>query len=270
MTSRKVPCLLPPLVPFLSETVVVIPALDEAASIGRTIRRWRELGAGRVLVVDNGSTDDTAAEAMAHGAEVVREELRGYGAAAWRGLENWPAGFRWVVFSSADGSDRMTPAEARQWQAAVDGGADLVIGDRTSTAVSRRHLRPMQRLGNSVTSSALTLGWGRRFHDMGSLRLVRHRSLTEMRLTDRGFGWNVEMQVRAMELGCAIVELPVGYHPRSAGKSKISGNFLGTLRAGKGILSMLARMLWWRLNATRRIRDDAAMKARAGWASEAG
>ena len=269
MTSRKVPCLLPPVVPFLSETVIVIPALDESASIGPTIRRWRELGAGRVRVVDNGSTDDTAAQAASCGAEVLREGLRGYGAAAWRGLENWPGDFRWVIFSSADGSDRMTPAEARLWQAAVDDGADLVIGDRTATADSRRHLRPMQRLGNCVTSFALTVGWGRRFHDMGSLRLVGRRSLAAMRLTDRGFGWNVEMQVRAMELGCAIVELPVGYHPRSAGKSKISGNLVGTLRAGKGILSMLARMLWWRLNATRRIRDDAAMKAGAGWASEA-
>ena len=101
MTSRKVPCLLPPVVPFLSETVVVIPALDEAASIGETIRRWRELGAGRVRVVDNGCTDDTAAEAMAHGAEVVREGLRGYGAAAWRGLDNWPAATSSLVPTSS-------------------------------------------------------------------------------------------------------------------------------------------------------------------------
>ncbi len=256
--------------PFLGETLVVIPALDEAASVAATVRRWLALGASRVRVVDNGSADDTAIAARNAGAEVMIEPARGYGAAAWRGLQDWPADCRWVLFSSADGSDRLTADEATAWQAAVDGGADLVLGDRTVHPASRAQLKALQRLGNAVTCAALRLGWGRRFTDMASLRLVRHETMAAMRLQDRAFGWNVEMQVRALELGCQIVELPVGYHPRTAGGSKISGSWRGALRAGPGILAMLARLLWWRLGAGRRSRADAAAQMQNDRALRAG
>ena len=256
--------------PFLGETLVVIPALDEAASVAATVRRWLALGAARVRGVDNGSTDDTVVAARNAGAEVVAEPARGYGAAAWSGLQDWPADCRWVLFSSADGSDRLTADEMAAWQAAVDGGADLVLGDRASYPASRAQLKVLQRLGNGLTCAALRLGWGRRFADMASLRLVRREAMTAMRLTDRAFGWNVEMQVRALELGCQLVELPVGYHPRTAGESKISGSWRGALRAGPGILAMLARLLWWRLGVGRRSRADAAAQLHKEWAWRAG
>ncbi len=269
------PCLLPvpspcATAPFLGETLVVIPALDEAASVEATVRRWLALGAARVRVVDNGSTDDTAGAARKAGAEVMAEPVRGYGAAAWRGLQDWPEDCRWVLFSSADGSDRLTADEAAAWQAAVDAGADLVLGDRTSHPASRAQLKALQRLGNAVTCAALRLGWGRRFMDMASLRLVRRETMTAMRLADRAFGWNVEMQVRALELGCRIVELPVGYHPRTAGESKISGSWRGALRAGPGILAMIARLLLWRLGSGRRSRADAAARTQKEWTLRAG
>jgi glycosyltransferase involved in cell wall biosynthesis len=234
-----------PVAVWLRRAAVVIPALNEAGCVADTVRAWLRLGAARVRVVDNGSSDDTAALAAAAGAETLAEPQRGYGAAAWRGLQDWPADAEWVLFSSADGSDRLSPDEARAWQAAVDAGADLVIGDRTQLPESRAQLKAVQRLGNGITCLALRWGWGRRFRDMGSLRLARHRALMELGLKDRGFGWNVEMQVRAMEQGWNIVELPVRYHPRASGESKISGNLAGTLRAGWAILRMLA--LLWRL-----------------------
>jgi hypothetical protein len=198
--------------------------------------------------VDNGSSDGTATAAATAGAEVLREPRRGYGAAAWRGLQDWPADTEWVLFSSADGSDRLSRDEARAWQAAIDAGADLVIGGRTQLSESRAQLKAVQRLGNGLTCLALRWGWGRRFRDMGSLRLARHPALMELGLKDRGFGWNVEMQVRAIERGWNIVELPVRYHPRVSGESKISGNLAGTLRAGWAIVRMLA--LLWRLRRT--------------------
>jgi glycosyltransferase involved in cell wall biosynthesis len=234
---------------FLRQTLVVLPALNESACVAATIQLWRGLGAARVRVVDNGSTDDTAAVAQAAGAEVLREPRRGYGAAAWRGLGDWPADAMWVLFSSADGSDRLAMDELAAWQAAVDGGADLVVGDRVSHAAARAELKWTQRFGNGLTCAAIGLGWGRRFNDMGSLRLARREELVRLGLEDRGFGWNVEMQVRALEAGWKIVELPVQYQPRLAGESKISGSFAGTLRAGKGIV----RMLWllWRLRRQR-------------------
>ncbi|HEU0008363.1 MAG TPA: hypothetical protein VFT34_00955 [Verrucomicrobiae bacterium] len=106
----------------------------------------------------------------------------------------------------------------------------------------------VQRFGNRVTCEAIRFGWGRRFRDMGSLRLTRREGLVTLGLADRGFGWNVEMQVRAMEAGWKIVELPVTCLPRQSGESKISGSWAGTLRAGHGIVRMLA-LLWmlrWR------------------------
>jgi glycosyltransferase involved in cell wall biosynthesis len=227
---------------FLARTLVLIPALNEAASVAETIHAWQHLGAKCVRVIDNGSTDATAESASAAGAEVVSEPKRGYGAAACRGLQEWPSNYEWVLFSSADGSDQLTVVELAAWQQVVDSGADLLIGDRTALAESRRHLKVSQRLGNWVCVMAIAAGWGRRFHDMGSLRLVRRSALERMQLQNRGFGWNVEMQVRALELGLRIVEMPVGYYPRFAGESKISGSIVGTFRAGGGIVRMLIHL----------------------------
>jgi len=235
--------------PFLGQTMVLIPALNEASCIAGTLQQWIDIGVARVRVVDNGSTDDTAHVAGRWGAEVLKEPRRGYGAAAWCGLQHWPSDMEWVLFSSADGSDRLSAEEARRWQEAVQDGADLIVGDRMTHPDSRAHLRFAQRLGNGITCRALQAGWGRRFRDMGSLRLVRHRALMELNLADRGFGWNVEMQVRAVQRGWNIVEIPVHYHPRTAGHSKISGSVTGTLRAGSAILGMLHHL--WRLRRTR-------------------
>ncbi|MCI0539853.1 MAG: hypothetical protein L0Z50_31985, partial [Verrucomicrobiales bacterium] len=88
------------------------------------------------------------------------------------------------------------------------------------------------------------LGWRKRFNDLGSLRLIRRSALEKLQLRDRSFGWNVEMQVRAIEHGLRVVEIAVRYYPRQAGCSKISGSLLGTLRAGWEILKMIGK-LWW-------------------------
>lgn len=235
---------------FLPSTIVLIPALNEAPCIAATVQRWHALGAGRVRVVDNGSTDATSSLAHAAGAEVVSEPCRGYGAAAWCGLQNWPSDSDWVLFSSADGSDRLTPDDLPAWQGAVDAGADLVLGERTSLAAGCRHLKAVQRFGNWLTCGVIAAGWGRRFRDMASLRLVRHSALLAAQMQDRAFGWNVEMQVKAIKLGWRITELPVVYHPREAGQSKISGSLQGTMRAGFGILRTLTMV--WRLHRSRR------------------
>jgi glycosyltransferase involved in cell wall biosynthesis len=220
---------------FLRRTLVLIPALNEAASISETIRCWQAVGASRIRVVDNGSVDSTTQQAAAAGAEVVAEPRRGYGAAVWRGLQNSPEDCEWILFSSADGSDRLSRDEVAACQQAVGAGADLVIGDRTSS----RHLKVTQRLGNWLCVMVIAAGWRRRFRDMGSLRLVHRSALDRMQLEDRGFGWNLEMQVRALELGMHVVEVPVQYYPRSGGQSKISGSLAGTIRAGFGIVRML-------------------------------
>jgi glycosyltransferase involved in cell wall biosynthesis len=222
--------------------VVVIPALNEAQCIAGTVRYWRERGVALVRVVDNGSADSTAAWARAAGADVHVEPRRGYGAAAWTGTRDLPARIDWILFSAADGSDRLDPASAAAFQREIDAGAALVLGERMTRAGSRRWLSPMQRFGNVLTCGLIALAWGRRFRDMGSLRVVRREAFERLALRDRAFGWNVEMQVRALEEGLGIVEVPVDYFPRAAGDSKISGSFLGVLRAGWGILTMVTRL----------------------------
>ncbi len=227
---------------FLARTVVVIPALNEAPCVAATVARWRERGAGLVRVVDNGSTDDTTARAEAAGADVLREPRRGYGAAAWTGTRHLPPEIEWIMFSSADGSDRLDDAERNAFQNAIDAGADLVLGERVSHAASRARLTPTQRFGNALACHLIALGWGRRFRDMAALRAIRRGAFERLQLADRGFGWNVEMQVRAVEHGLRIAEVPVQFHPRTAGESKISGNLRGIIRAGWGILAMVGKL----------------------------
>jgi len=171
---------------FLAHTQVLIPALNEEESIGETLGRWLDPGANCVRVVDNGSVDATALRARAAGADVVHEPARGYGAAAWTGLQHWPAGVSCVLFSSGDSSDRIEPGDLCSWQAAVDDGADLVLGDRTQSSVSRSVLKLAQSVGNRICCQAISLGWGATFQDMASLRLVRHDALMSLGLKDRG------------------------------------------------------------------------------------
>ncbi|MBI4623364.1 MAG: hypothetical protein HY736_09125 [Verrucomicrobia bacterium] len=128
------------------------------------------------------------------------------------------------------------------FQAAIDRGATFVLGERGTRPESRRWLTPAQRFGNALCCALIALGWGHRFRDMASLRTIRRDAFERLALRDRAFGWNVEMQVRALELGLRIAEVPVDFHARIAGESKISGNLAGVFRAGWGILTMVARL----------------------------
>ena len=230
--------------PFSRRTLVLIPALNEEASIGPVIRHWLALGFARVRVVENGSADRTGEVARTAGAEVVFEPRRGYGQACWTGLREWPEDLDWILFSSADGSDWLEADELRQWQQAITDGARIILGDRTALETSRQELKPVQRFGNSLSSGLIRLGWGVRHRDMSSLRLVRRSAFDAMDLADRGFGWNVEMHVRAAELDLRVAEVPVLYRPRTGGVSKISGTLKGSFQAGTIILGTLGK-LWW-------------------------
>lgn len=234
-----------PLQDFLARTMVLIPALNEAEVIQETVYYWKNLGVAAVRVVNNGSSDRTAEVARGAGAEVFTERTRGYGAACWTGLQDVPRGIEWVLFSSADGSDQLNSNNLQDWQGAIDHRIQFILGDRFSLPEARRHLKWIQRFGNHWCCWLMFLGWGHRFNDMGSLRLIGLATLRDMALRDRGFGWNIEMQVRAIEQRLRTVELPVPYLPRRGGQSKISGSFLGTIRAGWGMMRIIAR-LWLR------------------------
>lgn len=216
-----------------------MPALNEAQAIGAVLRNL-PTALSYVVVVDNGSTDDTAAIAQAAGAIVVSEPVRGYGAACLRGIaEARRLMADIIVFLDADGADDPNDI-ALIVQPVLDNEADMVIGSRIRGSREPGSLTPPQVFGNWLATTLIALVWGVRFTDLGPLRSVRATSLERMNMQDRSYGWTVEMQIKAAKLGLRSVELPVAYR-RRVGVSKISGTVRGTIMAGTIILSTIAR-----------------------------
>lgn len=220
----------------LDRVLVLIPVRDEAETLPGVLQALRAQGLSRMRVVDNGSTDNSAQIAAAAGAEVISEPRLGYGQACWTGLQHLPADVEWVLFCDGDGSDDLSQLP-QFWPLRAD--YDLILGDRRATPSGRATLTPVQNFGNALATRLIGWGWGHAYGDLGPLRLVRRSLLEAMQMGDRGFGWTVEMQVRAVELDARIAEIPVNYYPRQGGHSKISGTLSGCLQAGIVILTTL-------------------------------
>lgn len=217
---------------------VVIPALNEEGSLPLVLVALPEALVTEVIVVDNGSTDATARVAAEHGARVVAEPVRGYGAACLAGIAAAEAPDI-VAFVDADYSDR--PEELADVLAPLlAGDADLVIGSRTLGRRERGALLPHARFGNALATALIRLFFGVRFTDLGPFRAIRAGALASLRMRDRDFGWTVEMQVKAARQGLRCVEVPVSYR-RRVGRSKISGTIRGTLGASRKILGTIFR-----------------------------
>jgi len=228
----------PGLEEFAKRTQIIIPAYNEEECVGDVVRRLRRLGFPNIRVVDNASTDATGRVARDAGAEVIFDPVRGYGQACWTGGLHIPEGIDWILYCNADASDDM---EAYPEFARLATGHDLILGARLS-ARDRRHLSPAQRFGNWLAPFLIRLLWGHQYSDLGPQRAIRLSAYNRLMLRDRGFGWTVEMQVRALEEGLQIVEIPVRNYPRPAGKSKISGNLRGSLLAGLIILQTISSL----------------------------
>lgn len=213
----------------------VIPALDEAESLGLVLDALPSPPVRRVIVADNGSTDATAQVARERGATVVFEPRRGYGAACLKALAALAADPPDVVlFLDADLSD--DPSEAPAVLAPIlEGRADLVVGSRVLGQREPGALSPHARFGNWLATLLLRALYGVRYTDLGPFRAIRYDALMGLGMKDRDFGWTVEMQVRAARRGLRHVEVPVRYR-RRVGRSKISGTVGGSIRAGVKIL----------------------------------
>jgi glycosyltransferase involved in cell wall biosynthesis len=203
---------------------VVLPCLDEAAALPGVLGA---LPPGyRAVVVDNGSTDGSPEIAAALGAHVVRERRRGYGAAVHTGIEAATSDI--VCVLDADGS--LDPAALPLLVARVrDGDADLAMGRRVP--VGRGAWPWHARAGNAVLAAMLRRK-GLSVRDIGPARAFRRTDMLALDVRDRGFGYPLELLLRAAEAQWRVVELDVTYRPRTAGtKSKVSGSVRGTARA---------------------------------------
>jgi len=222
---------------------LIIPALNEEPVLARTLAALPPRLFECVLVADNGSTDRTAEVAREAGATVISEPQRGYGAACLKALAALPPGIDVVVFMQADLSE--DPAEARRLiEPIVRGEADLVLGSRTLGMTEPGALLPHQIFGNWLATSLIRLLYGHHYTDIGGYRAIRTEALARLRMQNRGYGWTIEMQIRALQETLRVVELPVTYRRRAAGVNKISGNLRASLHAGRVILGTIVR-LWW-------------------------
>jgi len=228
----------------LDTVTVIIPALDEEESLPLVLNDLPEVG--QVIVVDNGSRDATAEVAARHGASVVPEPNRGYGAACLRGLaaicefrgEGRPAPDV-VTFIDADYSDH--PELLPQLVEPIfDGRSDFVLGSRLLGQRERGAMPPQSVYGNRLACLLMRILFRVRYTDLGPFRAISYTRLCELGMSDQNFGWTIEMQIKAARAGFRILEIPVPYR-RRVGTSKISGTISGTIKAGSKILYTIAK-----------------------------
>lgn len=212
---------------------VIIPVLDEAAALPGLLAAMPP--GYRPVVVDNGSTDGSGEIAAAAGARVIREPVRGFGAACWAGLQAAEPDDGVVCFMDGDGS--LDPAHLPSVAGPVlSGAADLVLGSRRPT--TWRAWPVHARLANVALARALRRRTGWALHDLGPMRAARRDPLLALGIEDRRFGWPLEMVIRAAADGWRIAEIPVPYSPR-AGRSKVTGTVRGTVRAIRDMAAVM-------------------------------
>src|SRR5579885_1874746 len=220
---------------------VVIPAFNEEASIGLLVADIPRNIVDEVIVVDNGSTDKTAAIAKSKGATVVREERRGYGRACATGVEKVSQDCDIVVFMDGDYADH--PEEMPNLINPISrGDYDLVIGSRIRGNRENGSMTSTQVFGSWLSSFLIKLAYGYKYTDLGPFRAIRYQSLQSLGMSEMTYGWSIEMQVKAIQRGLRVLEVPVNYRCR-IGQSKVSGTIQGSIRAGFRILWTIARLV---------------------------
>lgn len=223
----------------------LVPARDEEAILPLLFDALAEAaprGLERVLVVDNGSADGTAAVARGRGARVVSEPRAGYGRACLRGIAAAAAAEPppdVVVFLDAD--DLLAPAQLGRLLGALEVGADLAIGERR--AAPGEGVRRHAALGNRLVTGVLRGAYGSPVRDMGPFRAIRWECLRALRLDEPTYGWYVQMQTRALRAGYRVAGVPVAFRRRIRGRSKVSGSARASVAAGAVMLRTLGREL---------------------------
>jgi glycosyltransferase involved in cell wall biosynthesis len=224
--------------------VVIIPAFNEEESIGKVVSGIRDYHLEEIIVVDNGSQDQTATIAQNKGAIVLYEPNKGYGSACLKGLNyvfKKPDELKpeIVVFMDGDFSD--DPKDLNLLIEPIKNGeADFVIGSRTIGQREEGSLTIPQIFGNRLATFLIHLFFNHKFTDLGPFRAIKTEKLEQMGMKDKNYGWTIEMQIKAIKNNLNIKEVPVTYRNR-IGKSKISGTIKGNILAGFKIIYSIIR-----------------------------
>jgi len=227
-----------------SKISVIIPAFNEEKSISSVINDLPKQLVNEIIVVDNGSTDETPQIARNMGCKVIREEKKGYGQACLSGIKSLSKDTDIVVFVDGDHSDHSEQL-ARLIEPIMVRGYDFVVGSRALGNREKGSMTPQAFYGNKLACFLMNLFWGYKYTDLGPFRAIKNSELQRLGMVDQDFGWTIEMQIKAVENGLKIKEVPVDYR-RRIGKSKISGTISGTILAGKKILGTIFKYKYLR------------------------
>lgn len=223
---------------------VIIPAFNEQNAVGLVIDEIPKEWVSEVIVVDNGSTDNTFEQAESRGATAIKEPTRGYGNACLRGLKHIadsPTQPDIVVFLDGDHSDY--PEQLIELvQPIINDEMDMTIGSRALGNKEKGSMTPQQIFGNWLATSLIKLFYGVKFTDLGPFRAIKYDSLLTIDMKDRTYGWTVEMQLKAAKLNLRTMDIPVNYRQR-IGVSKVSGTVRGTIGAGYKIIYTIFKYL---------------------------
>lgn len=232
--------------------VAIIPALNEQACIGRVVHALRSLrrrdgtpAFAAVVVGDNGSTDQTCAQALRAGALLGHATSRGYGHGCMAAIAVAPAADAYLF---VDGDDTLNYAEIESLLTGIECGAQLVIGRRVHRA--EHSMSALQVFGNALCCALIRVLWGANVHDLGPLRAIRAPAFNRLDMQAFTYGWTLEMQVKAHELHMNMVEVPVTTLARLVGHSKVSANVRAAARCGRVMLQTIFTL--WR---TKRVRN---------------
>ena len=223
---------------------VIIPAFNEQNAVGLVIDEIPKEWVSEIIVIDNGSTDDTFNQAKSRGATALKEPNRGYGNACLKGIEyiaNSPSYPDIVVFLDGDHSDY--PDQLIELvQPIISNEMDMTIGSRALGNKEKGSMTPQQIFGNWLATSLIKLFYGVKYTDLGPFRAIRYDSLMTIDMKDRTYGWTVEMQLKAAKLNLRTMDIPVNYRQR-IGVSKVSGTIRGTIGAGYKIIYTIFKYL---------------------------
>jgi len=215
---------------------VVVPVFNEESAIGQVVAGISREIASEIIVVDGGSSDRTAGVARAAGARVIVERRRGYGRACASGAQ--AARHEILAFLDGDGADDPA-ALATLVELVASGKADLALGARSRMEAGALPAHAV--FGNKLAAALISARWRQPVTDLPSFKVIRRETLLELNMTEGSYGWTIEMIVKAARRGYRLAEVPLDYHRRMGGESKVSGNLRTSIRAAAAILSTLAR-----------------------------